>query len=240
MRIDALSNPSSEQQPYEAVVAENAALRQSLAEAQQRLTELEHQLGWFKRQLFGQKSEKLKSIDPAIQPNLLEGLGEGTKPPPPTPFERITYERRKLKDREGAITDEGLRFDETVPVEVIEVAAAELSGPDAGEYEVIDTKRTYRLAQRPGSYVVLEYRRPVIKHRAQGTLKTPPAPANVIERSVADVSFVGGMLVDKFCHHLPLYRQHQRLVQAGITLARMTLTSLVARAAQLLAPIHQA
>ncbi|NIR32269.1 MAG: transposase, partial [Gammaproteobacteria bacterium] len=45
---------------------------------------------------------------------------------------------------------------------------------------------------------------------------------------------------DKFCHHLPLYRQHQRLAQAGITLARMTLSSLVARAAQLLKPIHDA
>ena len=41
-------------------------------------------------------------------------------------------------------------------------------------------------------------------------------------------------------YHLPLYRQHQRLAAGGITLARATLTQLVARSAALLAPIHLA
>lgn len=48
------------------------------------------------------------------------------------------------------------------------------------------------------------------------------------------------MMVDKFVHHLLLYRQHQRLAQAGITLSRATLDGLAARAAALLAPVHQA
>jgi transposase len=48
------------------------------------------------------------------------------------------------------------------------------------------------------------------------------------------------MLVDKFAFHLPLYRQHQRLVAGGIQLARATLTQLEARTAALLTPIHQA
>ena len=34
------------------------------------------------------------------------------------------------------------------------------------------------------------------------------------------------MLVDKFAWHLPLYRQHQRLLDAGITLSRSTLVYL--------------
>ena len=54
---------------------------------------------------------------------------------------------------------------------------------------------------------------------------TTPAPANVLDKSVADVSFLAGMLVDKFCYHLPLYRQHQRLMQAGIRVSRSSLTS---------------
>jgi hypothetical protein len=36
--------------------------------------------------------------------------------------------------------------------------------------------------------------------------------------SVVDVSFVVGMLVDKFVYHQPLYRQHQRLAREHITL----------------------
>src|SRR5699024_10550920 len=81
---------------------------------------------------------------------------------------------------------------------------------------------------------------PVIKSPATGKPHTTPAPDNVLGGSIADVSFLAGMLVDKFAYHLPLYRQHQRLQQAGFQLSRATLTRLVARAAMLLAPIHQA
>jgi len=41
------------------------------------------------------------------------------------------------------------------------------------------------------------------------------------------VSLLAGLLVDKFVYHLPLYRQHQRLADAGITLRRATLTHYV-------------
>ena len=41
-----------------------------------------------------------------------------------------------------------------------------------------------------------------------------------IDGSRADVSFVAGMMIDKFAFHLPLYRQHQRLVDAGINVSR--------------------
>ena len=63
---------------------------------------------------------------------------------------------------------------------------------------------------------------------------------NVLEKSVADVSFLVGLLVDKFAYHLPLYRQHQRLSAAGITLSRATLTNLVKQAIALLKPIVDA
>ncbi|MCG5499871.1 hypothetical protein [Ectothiorhodospira lacustris] len=98
------------------------------------------------------------------------------------------------------MTDSGLRFDETVPKEVIDVPAKELEGPDAQDYEVIDHKVTHRLAQRPGSYVILEHRRPVLKHKQQQTLTSPPTPETVLEKSIADVSLVAGMMVDKFAY----------------------------------------
>ncbi|MCU7834511.1 MAG: transposase [gamma proteobacterium symbiont of Taylorina sp.] len=57
------------------------------------------------------------------------------------------------------------------------------------------------------------------------TLNAALAPETVFEKSMVDVSFQAGMLVDKFVYHLPLYRQHQRLQQAGVTLSRTSLTS---------------
>jgi transposase len=52
--------------------------------------------------------------------------------------------------------------------------------------------------------MILQYTRPVYKLLDDLSLLTTPAPANVLENSVADVSFLAGMLIDKFCYHLPL------------------------------------
>lgn len=213
--------------------AENGALRE-------RLDQIEQQLSWFKRQMFGEKSERRTVVDPAVQSSLFASLGTTFPTPPAEPQAPPAKKPRRKKSRQDTVTAEGLRFGADVPVEVIEVTAPELTGPDAGAYEVISTKSTYRLAQRPGSYVVLEYRFPVIKHTPTGKLKTMAVPGNVIERSVADVSFMAGMAIDKCLYHLPLHRQHQRLAASGFKLSRSTLTLTFSRTAQLLAPIAQA
>ena len=169
----ALNDPS----PVEQLRAANTALEARNAALERELKTLQHQLEWFKRQLFGRTSERCRVLDPAHQP-LLTGLVESqTTPPAPERTEHIAYERRKLKGRSDAcVTEEGLRFDASVPVERIELSAPQLQGPEAADYEVIAYKSTRRLAQRPGSYVVLEYVRPVLRRKSSGALSTVPAP----------------------------------------------------------------
>jgi transposase len=110
----------------------------------------------------------------------------------------------------------------------------------SGEFELIGEKITYRLAQRPGSYVILKYHRPVMKRKDTQTILTAPAPEGFLEGSRADVSFAAGLLMDKFAWHLPLYRQHQRLAASGITVSRPWLTQLAQSSISLLEPIYQA
>lgn len=211
---------------FAALKAENDALKQ--------------QLDWFKRQLFGRRSEK-RLIETPDQLGLAEMLGEASADASAPATKAITYTRRTGKQRsDDCVTDTGLRFDDKVPIEVIMLSAPQLQGPDAERYEIIDHKVTRRLAQRTGSYVVLEYRRPVIRAKDSATLLEVPAPSAVFDGSLADVSLLAGLLVDKFCYHLPLYRQHQRLVDAGITLSRSTLTHYVRRSIDLLRPIYDA
>lgn len=214
--------------------AENIALKEQVVS-------LKAQLDWFKRQLFGQRSEKRLLIDPAMQADLLAGLGvHADTTPRPAESRKITYERRK-KCHDGSVNDSGLRFDETVPVETIHLRPSpDLSQIPEDQQLLISEKISYRLAQRPGSHVILKYVRPVIKRIDTDELITTPAPDNVLDKSVADVSFLAGMLVDKFVYHLPLYRQHQRLRQNGIELSRTTLSNLASRAIDLLSPIYTA
>jgi transposase len=204
---------------------------------------LKRQLEWFQRQLFGRKSERrLHEPDPqqlSLSGMLTAPVSPADQPPPPT--ETVKAYQRRLRLTGADLPEESeLRFDNSVPVQDILLTNREAVdlAPDA--YEVIGEKVTYRLAQRPGAYVILKYRRPVIKRKDTEVLSCPPAPPAVFEKSFADVSALAGLLIDKFVYHLPLYRQHQRLGHAGIRLSRGTLTQWVQRAAELLEPLYYA
>ncbi|OFA29257.1 hypothetical protein BAE46_14135 [Glaciecola punicea] len=58
-----------------------------------------------------------------------------------------------------------------------------------------------RLAQQPGSYMILAYRRKVLRLKSESTLIETPAPTNVLDGCYADVSLLAGLMVDKavFC-----------------------------------------
>ena len=208
---------------------------------------LKLQLDWFKRQIFGQKSEKRFADQGGQQLSLGELVGVGT--PPATQGKVIAAHTRHAPSKTTAESSSDF-FDETrVPIETIAVNAPEQAGLTAeafaAAYEVIGEKVSHRLAQRPGSYVVLKYVRPVLKSRlassaGETVITCPPAPVGVIEGSRADVSFIAGLLLDKFLYHLPLYRQHLRLQDAGFKLSRPWLTQLTQQAIALLEPIYEA
>ena len=216
-------------------------LARSHAALQREVETIQHQLEWFRRQLFGQKSEKRPLAPHPAQMH----LGEFPLPhaQPEASGKPVAGHTRRTPRTDFAHdkNDAGLFFDEArVPVETITVANPDIEGLTPDQYEVIGEKVSHRLAQRPGSYVILKYVRPLIKRRDTQTLHCPAAPAGVIEGSRADVSFLVGLLLDKFAWHLPLYRQHQRLLDAGITVSRAWLTQLAAQAAALLEPIYAA
>lgn len=132
-----------------------------------------------------------------------------------------------------------LCFDASVPITRIVVEGPEIEDVADEDLIQIDERITHQLAQRPASYHVIEYVRRVVKRRGTSEISCPPAPTSVLEKSYAEVSLLAGMLVDKLRYHIPLYRQHQRLQAAGITLSRASLTAWVQRTSQLLAPIYQ-
>jgi transposase len=200
--------------------------------------ELSRQVEWFRRQLFGSKSERRLWGSENNQLTLGELVGSET-----TQHRQVEVpaHRRSRRDPiDGKSDDEALRFDPSVPVKEIQLTDPELDGKNLADYEAVGEKVTCRLAQRPASYVVLRYVRKVYKRKEDGEFSCPPAPPAVLEKSCADVSFLAGLLIDKFSYHLPLYRQHQRLAAAGVHLSRTTLTHLVHRTTDLLEPIYTA
>ncbi len=217
-----------------------AAQGKMLATQGERIAALTHQLDWFRRQLFGKKSERFApEADPAQM-----YLGELLSIPDKLTekVKEIAAHTRRVAPKDGAQSGEELPFfdESSVPLESIVLVHEAAKDLQSGEFELIGEKITYRLSQRPGSYVILKYRRPVMKRKDTQQILTAAAPAGFLEGSRADVSFAAGMLMDKFAWHLPLYRQHQRLAAAGITVSRPWLTQLAQRSISLLEPIYQA
>lgn len=205
------------------------------------IAQLRHQLDWFRRQLFGAKSERWpQDIDPS-QLSLMAQLGEN--PPPAAAIPRtIPAHTRRSTRRDTSEGDNGaLFFDPAkVPVQTIVLPAPDTEGLSPEQYTVIGEKVSYRLAQRPSSHVVLKYVRPVIKRKDAAAPTCAPAPSGVIEGSRADVSFIAGLMIDKFLWHQPLHRQHQRLEQRGFRTTRPWLTQLAHQGIELLRPIEAA
>jgi transposase len=205
-----------------------------------KIESLEQRLAWFERQVFGTQSERLSVLENPQQLALAELLS-GEKKTASTKVRNVAAHTRRIHEDDVGETESVPFFDEArVPVETIAVPNPHTQGLAPNEYEVIAQKVTYRLAQRPGSYVMLKYVREVIKLKDSQAIRCPPAPIGVLEGSRADVSFLTGLLVDKFCYHTPLYCQHQRLQDSGIRVSRPWLTQLTQQAIGLLEPVYDA
>ncbi len=213
-------------------------LQADYALLQQQLEEVKCQLDWFKRELFGPKSER-RDIQHPDQLTMFESMLKDLPPAPEQSTEVPAHKRRKKRNNND-VNDTGLRFTDEVPIEVIELSVPELNSLDADDYSIIDYRESYRLASEPGTHVVICYRRPVVARKDGSSMVEAPAPVGPLGHALADVSFLAQMLVDKFAYHTPLYRQHQKLNAEGITISRASLDNWTHSAIDLLKPLAKA
>lgn len=64
-------------------------------------------------------------------------------------------------------------------------------------------------------------------------------PEEVIKNCMADASLLATLIVEKYCDHLPVYRQMTRFDRAGIKLAHSTLLDWIAKTCTLLQPLYK-
>ena len=110
-----------------------------------RYEELQQQLDWLKRQLFGVKSERHIPLDRSRQLTLAEMDVPAVEEVPSV--EIPAHRRAKTPAVRG---DEGkLRFDDSVPVKRVELPA-DIPEDQLDQYERIGEKTNRLLAQTPG------------------------------------------------------------------------------------------
>jgi transposase len=223
-------------------IAELEAEAERLQAENQRLRLLVEKL---QRQLFGQRSEKLKDL----------GDDQGR-------FEALLNEveelNRQLQQAETAATQARTvaehtrqprrKLDELVPADlpvkqkIVDVPEEDKICLETGNPLVrIGEERSRKLAYEPGHYFILEIVRPryaSLANPSQGVL-CAPAPDCAIPYGDFDESFIAAAIVDKCAYHLPFYRQEERLRSLGIEISRQTLSRLYIQSAGVLAPLYE-
>ena len=115
----------------------------------------------------------------------------------------------------GRSTNPGFGSDRTFPWRRSPSTTPRAAAIPESERELVGEKVVHKLAQITCDYRILRYVARSWKRRDTGEFIAAAPPPAVLDRTCADVSFLAGMMVDKFCWHLPLHRQHQRLEAAG-------------------------
>ena len=144
----------------------------------EKIQELTQQVEWFKRQIFGRKSERLVAEEDPSQLHLGEVLAGVSTAASELPRQAVPAYTRRLAHRDATAEAESLPFfdDSRVPVHTMQVLSPEIAALRPDQYEVISEKVTYRLCQRPGSYTVIKYVRPVVKRLDTQAISCSPPP----------------------------------------------------------------
>ena len=188
------------------------------------VADLQRQLAWCKRQIFGQKSERL------VENDSTPGL-PGFEMPEATEPETVrvpAHKRRKPPKK-----DEGcaLELPDDMPTEVIEcdIPADEKIDPITGKARVvIGHEDIIKLAHREQFIKkIFRYPKYALPGRPEQGVVQAPAPPCIIQGSKFDTSFMAYLVYAKFALHLPLNRIQEDLANHSIKVSRQTLSNLV-------------
>ena len=235
MNID--SAPISETTDYPAVIQQKDQL---IATFKEEISILKEQLAWFKKQIFGQKSERIVA-DLATQPLLPEIATADSHAKEPEK-EKISYERIKRPRNCGGDT---ISFPDDLPVKRVELDIPECEKicPESGEPLVcIGHDVSRKLGRSPEQFFIVEYVRPKYASKAcpeYGVLSSA-LPDAVISRCPADESLLSYILTSKYADHLPLYRLVEILQRSKVKISRQTLSKWVITLGTALTPLHEA
>jgi transposase len=185
---------------------------------------LKEQLALLKAKQFGKSSEKLER-----QINELECRIEEKE---------IEQELRGSNNAKDKKQPKRLPLPEDLPREEVLIPAPEVCDECGGQsFRKIADDTSEILEYIPASFKVIKYIRPrcacvICEKIVQGY-----APGNTIDKGKAGSGLLAHIMIQKYCNHLPMYRQSQIYEREGITIPRSTMIGWAAKCSNLLEPL---
>ena len=235
-------NKNNNSQKISVLEAENVSLQQRLFATEKQLAEAIKQITWLKEQFklnrhrqFGKQSETSQSLTlPLFDDEECDEVTE-TIEPIDDEQEQVTYSRSKPK--------KGRKIDTThLPRERIvhDLSEQEKICACGCTLEKISEDKSEQLEYVPAVIKVIEHVRPKYTCRGCEAIKSAKKPEQPLPKSMASSSLIADVIIKKYDHHLPLYRQSKILLQNGIDIPDNTLGNWVMGAASLFNPLHDA
>lgn len=219
-----------------------AQLQQRLQLAELRLLQAEEQLRLRRIEKYGAGSEKLSKLQLELlelEPGVsnVEVQAESERPVLEGEADEVLIREHKRRRHPGR-----QKLSPELPrVERVIACPAEqcVCGRCGQATTVIGYEVSEQLEVEPAKYFVLVTKR---EKRAcecgKGGVVTAPLPARIIEKGLVSDRVVVDTVINKYCDHLPLYRQSLILKrETGLDVSRVTLDGWVMQVGQLLIPV---
>ena len=222
---------------------ENTQLSNKLSQTEILLEAARQKVNWFEEQIklarhqrFGKSSEKSRVIQldffNATDDVDTNEVSTGGAEPSGNKTERITYTRKKKNGR-NIDTSQLPRKQETHDLEAHE----KICGDCGHALHKVRDDISEQLEIIPKQIYVVEHIHPQYACRECETMHAAKKPAAPIAKGMAGASFITDVVVGKYEHHLPLYRQSKILKALGSDIPDNTLGNWVMQAGVALNPM---
>jgi transposase len=190
----------------ELLISENAALKADVLRLTDLVSEQSQELQWFRRQIYGQKSERSIPVNDAQCTLGIDGV---VTTQPTVTTQSITYSR---KNPNANKTPHGR---DEIPAHIPRVTIAIEPDYDTTGMEKVGEKITEQLEYTPPKFFVNRYVRPVhvTEHNGQRTLLCPDLPPLCIDKGKLGPTVVAQTILSKCQDHIPHYRTAQMIAR---------------------------
>jgi transposase len=218
--------------------AASAADYKSLYEQSQlRIVALEQQLQQLQKMMFGSRHERFIPSSPDNPQLSLDIKAEATATVSVISTKQISYTKTNIAVEQKPLQHPGrMKLPESLRRQEIIIEPAE----DTTACKKMGEEITEVLEYQPGELYVKQYKRIKYAKPDNTGIIIGKLPSRPIEKAMAGEGLLAQIVIDKYCDHLPLYRQMQRFERSGVKLSYSTLTDWVSDTCKLITPLFNA
>lgn len=221
--------------------AELAAAKNGLVITQLTIEKLKAKIAKFRREKFGASSERvdraLEQLELALEEaetakaETIAAQPREPEPEAPNPDTPPTDDAKQEKKKRRQLPQEFPRRD------IVHRPPNVCKRCGGTNLRDVSESVTEVLRYVPGHFEVDRHVRPACSCRKCEAMMQAPMPELPIPRGMVDASFLGHVVISKFCDHIPLYRLAEICARRGLDIDRSQLAEWLGHVAWLLAPL---